>query len=258
MADHVYDETIQQIIDDQVELEGEETAREQAEKAGVKLDDECNVVDYEGTGEEVIDELRYAITGERSSDDEQEEDDGEDRQEYYLDMLKDIVDEQKEFLGPEVALKQARKAPLQIDSEGRVVGFYGKGENALDILQSYVEHQEFYLHVIRQILKSIQDFFGKKLAMGYARRAPLEVTPDGEVLAYYGKGRKALEIMMERFEEDIGKEAADDRMRSAMREIPEEKRELLPERIRPEAKPRSDSTGIFRSLREVLRTGVPV
>lgn len=248
---NVYDETIQQIIDDQVELEGEDVAREQAESAGVELDEEFNVVDYEGSGEEVVEELKYAITGQRSEDEEEDTVGEDERQEYYLDTIRDIVEDQKEFLGPEVALKQARKAPLRIDSEGDVVGFYGKGENALEILQSYVEHQEFYLEAIRQIISSIEDFFGKKLALGYARRAPLEVTPQGEVLAYYGKGRKALEILMERFEEDIGKEAADDRMRAAMREIPEEKRELLPERIRPREEI-PGGQGFFSAIRRVF------
>jgi hypothetical protein len=174
----------------------------------------------------------------------------EGRQEYYKEAIEDIVEEQKDFLGEELALKQARQAPLNIDSEGKVQDFYGKGEDALEILRSYTEHQEFYLEAIQRIVESISNFFGEEMALGYARKAPLEVRPDGEVAAYYGKGRKALDILVEEFEKDLGKDAAYHRIEREFEDLPEEKRKLLPERIRPENS--EDSGGLTHFLRGIF------
>lgn len=174
--------------------------------------------------------------------------DSEDRQEYYKDSIEDIVEEQKEFLGPELALKQARQAPLDIDSEGNVKDFYGKGEDALEILRSYTEHQEFYLEAIRRLVENISNFFGDEMALGYARKSPLEVRADGEIAAYYGKGRKALETLVEKFENDIGKDAADERIRNEFKDLSEDEAKLLPERIRPEKTDSKGLTDIFKGI----------
>ncbi|MDY6777584.1 MAG: hypothetical protein SVU32_02890 [Candidatus Nanohaloarchaea archaeon] len=236
----VYRRSLQRIIDDQIELEDEATAREQAEAADIELDEDNNVVDWEGDGDEAINRLRYEITGkkveepeETSEDDDETEDDGEGRQEYYLDTIRGIVEEQKEFLGEDVAIKQARQAPLIIDADGNVEGFYGKGEDALEILRGFTEHQEFYLEAIQRTVDAVASFFGDKVALKYARQAPLEITPDGDVKAYYGKGLKSLKILLDNYEDYMGGSVADAQIRSAMEDLPEERQDLLPERIRP-------------------------
>lgn len=188
-----------------------------------------------------------------ADDDEQEAPD--DRQEYYFDTIQRIVEEQKEFLGPEIALKQARRAPLDIDDSGNVVDFYGRGSDALETLRNFTEHQEFYLEAIRSIVSEVASFFGEKMALGYARRAPLEVSADGEVLAYYGKGRKALEILVNNLEDDIGKDAADARIKRALSYVPEEKRSLLPERLRPE-KGSEHGTTFLQRIKTLLTGGL--
>ncbi|MFB6158943.1 MAG: hypothetical protein ABEJ95_04790 [Candidatus Nanohalobium sp.] len=176
--------------------------------------------------------------------------DSEDRQEYYKDTIEDIVEEQKDFLGEELALKQARQAPLSIDSEGNVEDFYGKGEDALEILRSYTEHQEFYLETIQRIVDNISNFFGQEMSLGYARKSPLEVTPEGEVKAYYGKGRKALNILVENLEQDIGKEAADKRIKRELDDLSDDEKKLLPENIRPQ--PSGEKKGLIDRVTNIF------
>lgn len=174
--------------------------------------------------------------------------DSENRQEYYKNSIEDIVEEQKDFLGPELALKQARQAPLDINSEGKVQDFYGKGEDALEILRSYTEHQEFYLESIRRLIQNISNFFGQEMALGYARKSPLEIRPDGEVVAYYGKGRKAFETLVEKFENDIGEDAADERIKNEFSDLSEDEIKLLPERTRPEESESKGFKDFFRGI----------
>ncbi|MDY6777999.1 MAG: hypothetical protein SVU32_04990 [Candidatus Nanohaloarchaea archaeon] len=246
------EQILQQIIDEQIELVGEEQARAQAEAAGIKLDEDGDIAGYEEDSDESLKQLRYEITGneweEEPEDEQKDEDEDEERQEYYLETIRDIVDEQKEYLGEETALKVAHQAPLNINAKGEVVDFYGRGEDAVAILRSFTEHQEFYLKTIRNIVDAIADFFGDQIALGYARSAPLEVNAEGEIEAYYGKGRQALEILVEQFENDIGREAADEQLRAALQDLSETKHQLLPERIRPREQ------GASRSLVDAVRS----
>ncbi|MFT4868792.1 MAG: hypothetical protein ACI83Q_000402 [Colwellia polaris] len=160
---------------------------------------------------------------------------GEDnRQEYYLDVMARIVEKEKEALGEEVALKWARKTPLKINSEDEITGFYGKGEDAVEILRSYTEHQEFYLECLQKTMDAVTDLFGEKIGQRYARQAPLEITPEGEIKAYYGPGRNALQNLVTQYEEYMGDSTANSKIRNALEEVSEDKYELLPEEIRPE------------------------
>lgn len=60
-------------------------------------------------------------------------------EELYLDVLNAIVAYETELLGKKAALLQARKAPLDINVDGQVEGFYGEGRKAVDILVSQYE-----------------------------------------------------------------------------------------------------------------------
>lgn len=157
----------------------------------------------------------------------------ENRQEYYLDVMARIVEKEKEALGEEVALKWARKTPLKINADGEITGFYGKGEDAVEILRSYTEHQEFYLESLQSILDTVTDIFGRKIGHRYARQAPLEITPEGEIKAYYGTGRNALETLMRQYESYMGEQTANSKIRKALKDVDEDKYDLLPEEIRP-------------------------
>lgn len=157
-----------------------------------------------------------------------------DRQEYYLGMIQDLVDEQKDFLGEQVALKQARRAPLDINNEGEVEDFYGSGEDALKTLRDYTEHQEFYLNAIQAIIDEFSDLLGEDVAYKFARKAPLEIMPGGEVQAYYGKGRDALETLVDQFEEVWGQQVAHKKVQNAMKgSVDNQNYELLPEYMTP-------------------------
>lgn len=147
-----------------------------------------------------------------------------------------IVEEEKDALGEEIALKWARKTPLKINSDGEITGFYGKGEDAVEILRSYTEHQEFYLNCLQTILDTVTNIFGRKIGHRYARQAPLEITPDGEIKAYYGTGRNALETLVNQYESYMGEQTANSKIRKALKDIPKDKYELLPEEIQPKKK----------------------
>lgn len=57
----------------------------------------------------------------------------------YLKILQIIVERFKNFSGQKAALSRARKAPLDIDADGNVTGFYGEGEKAIDVLSRQYE-----------------------------------------------------------------------------------------------------------------------
>ncbi len=164
---------------------------------------------------------------------EEEEGGEEDRQEYYIESIQRIINQQKDQLGEETAIKWARRAPIRIDSDGEVQGFYGTGEDALETLRDYTEHEEFYLEAVQSIIDEMASFMGEDVGLKFARKAPLQMTPDGEVKAYYGTGRKALNILVENYEDYLGKAVADQKMTGAVSYVDEEKRDLLPEQIRP-------------------------
>lgn len=176
----------------------------------------------------------------------------ENRQEYYLKVMERIVEDEKDALGEEVALKWARKTPLKINAEGEITGFYGKGEDAVDILRSYTEHQEFYLDCLQTILDKVTHIFGRKIGQRYARQAPLEITPEGEIKAYYGTGRNALQTLINQYESYMGEQTANSKIRKALSDTPEDKHELLPEEIRPGNN--TDSSGILDRIASELNT----
>lgn len=174
-------------------------------------------------------------------------DEGEgEREQYYLETIRGIVEDQKDSIGEEAAVKWARRAPLKINGDGEVVGFYGKGEQALETLRDYTEHKDFYLEAIQNIIGTFSRFLGEDIGRGLARKAPLQMMPNGEVQAYYGTGRKALEILMESYEDYMGKSVADSKMKSALSYVEDEQKDLLPEDIRPESS--GDSEGFISKI----------
>lgn len=195
------------------------------------------------------DETPASGAGQGTGDDH----DGSERQEYYLSLIKKIVEQQKKFLGEKVALKQARRAPLHIDKDGNIIDFYGSGQKALETLRGFTEHQELYLTVIRDIVDTFKDFLGDKTALAKARKAPLFIDKDGNVSAYYGQGRNALEILVNQFESVLGREVARVKIRAAVRQtVPEDQMELLPERIRPVEHHDEEGNLLNRLLHKVI------
>lgn len=62
-------------------------------------------------------------------------------EEFYLPIIKKIVDKQKAMLGDKVALGRARKAPLTINRNNNVEEFFGDGQQAVNILVN--QYEEF-------------------------------------------------------------------------------------------------------------------
>lgn len=179
---------------------------------------------------------------------EEDSDSEQDRQEYYLESIQNIIDKQKEQLGEETAIRWARRAPIKIDPDGEVQGFYGNGEDALETLREYTEHEEFYLDAIQSVIDTVSGFMGDDVGLKFARKAPLQIMPNGDVQAYYGTGRKALTILIENYEDYMGKTVADQKIKGALSDIDDEKRDLVPEKVRPEKKDESSSGGLISKI----------
>lgn len=60
-------------------------------------------------------------------------------EEFYLPILKEIVEKQKTMLGGKVALGIARKAPLTINPSNEIEEFFGDGKQAVNILVQQYE-----------------------------------------------------------------------------------------------------------------------
>lgn len=60
-------------------------------------------------------------------------------EEFYLPIIRQIVDKQKTMLGDKVALGRARKAPLTISPDNEIEEFFGDGKQAVDILVQQYE-----------------------------------------------------------------------------------------------------------------------
>ncbi len=60
----------------------------------------------------------------------------DDNKDFYLSLIRDLVADQEQMLGKQVALQKARAAPLEIDKEGDITDYYGKGENVMETLVS--------------------------------------------------------------------------------------------------------------------------
>lgn len=67
------------------------------------------------------------------------EEESEEEREKYKNIFDIILETQKKMLGDKVALKYARKTPLEIDMSGELEDFYGEGESVLEIVVGQYE-----------------------------------------------------------------------------------------------------------------------
>jgi hypothetical protein len=97
------------------------------------------------------------------------------------------------------------------------------------------DEQEFYLRTIRDIVQAFKLFQGSKSALIKARKAPLDINPEGHIEGYYGKGEKVLLLLMDQYSEFIGEEAAYSQVRGILGDdLSEDELELLPEQFHPQ------------------------
>lgn len=104
-----------------------------------------------------------------------------------------------------------------------------------DIVEDKIQHHDFYLTLVRDILQSQKDLVGEDVALKHARKAPLEIDANGDVKNFYGKGEDSLETLIQQFEDVWGKEVAHRKIRRAIEDdVSEQEYERLPEYIRPQ------------------------
>lgn len=118
-----------------------------------------------------------------------------------------------------------------------------------------MEDKEFYLSVMRDILDKETSMIGEKVAMARARKAPLQITPKGEIDDYYGDGKQAVDILMQQLEHVAGRKVIDSVVRNLVQsEYDPDDYEMLPERIRPGFTPTSNSSsnGLLHSIKSKL------
>lgn len=89
------------------------------------------------------------------------------------------------------------------------------------------------MDTLQMIVDRFARLFGRKAALQYARQAPLEISPDGTIDTYYGEGKQAIDILLQQYEDVMGKDVTDKHVRNAMRSLDDSYHDLIPERIRP-------------------------
>ncbi|MFB6076836.1 MAG: hypothetical protein ABEK12_01750 [Candidatus Nanohaloarchaea archaeon] len=108
-----------------------------------------------------------------------------------------------------------------------------------------------YLDILQHMIDAMAEFVGDKVALKYARQAPLDIDPDGTVNDFYGEGGQAVSILLGKYEDYMGASVADARLRSALRDLPEDRHDLLPERIRP-GQEEDKGDGLLHRFRTML------
>lgn len=90
--------------------------------------------------------------------------------------------------------------------------------------------REVYLKAVNVIISRFEDLLGEKTARKYARKGPIDLDPDGEVEALYGKGEDSLELVVEQYEKVWGERVAMKKVRTALnRQLDEEELDMIPE-----------------------------
>jgi len=118
-----------------------------------------------------------------------------------------------------------------------------------------MEDKDFYLSVIRGIIDKEKSMLGGKVALAKARKAPLEISPKGEIDDFYGKGDQTVDILAQQLEDVAGKKVIDSGIRNYIKsEYDQEDYKKLPERLRPGYVPssRESSQGFLSSLKSKL------
>lgn len=113
--------------------------------------------------------------------------------------------------------------------------------------------EDKHLHLIKAIVKNQERLEGKKVAIGRARSAPLQIDSEGEIKQYYGEGKNALDLLIQQYEEVWGQNVADKKIRNTVqKEFEPEDYSEVPERVRPEKREDSSSEGLIEKVRKIV------
>jgi hypothetical protein len=118
-----------------------------------------------------------------------------------------------------------------------------------------MQDEEFYLPIITKIVDKQKTMLGDKVALGRARKAPLTINKDNEIIEFYGDGKQAIDILVQKYEEFAGEKVIDSSVRNVVKsEADPEDYEKLPERTRPGFTPdqSSNGKGLISSIKSKL------
>lgn len=109
---------------------------QEARKTPVNLTPEGEVEGYYGKGEQALQTLRNQLnTGQAVQRTSSRKIRGAKDKEEYLKEMSELVQRQIDKKGKEEVIERAMKTPVQVDPEGEVRGYFGRGENALQSLR---------------------------------------------------------------------------------------------------------------------------
>lgn len=112
-------------------------------------------------------------------------------------------------------------------------------------------NDQFYIDVIQQTVYGFAEIFGEKTALAHARKAPINITVDGQVTGYYGSGEEAFDMLVQQYESVFGKDVTDRKVRNMLHgTVSDDKKHLLPERLQPETK--MEKVSVIEQARETL------
>jgi len=101
-------------------------------------------------------------------------------------------------------------------------------------LEDSTNEREFYQELIQEILNQQINSLGEKAALTKARRAPVTIGTKGQVMNFYGQGDDVLLMLASEYEEVWGKSIARMKLKNIFKKkVSQDKRELLPEELRP-------------------------
>ena len=95
------------------------------------------------------------------------------------------------------------------------------------------KQKKVYLEIFNAIINSMKELLGSKVAIIYARKAPIVMTMEGKVTDFYGEGEVVLEILLSQYESLMG-DVCHKPIKRAIKEILKKTPVKVPERIRPD------------------------
>lgn len=104
------------------------------------------------------------------------------------------------------------------------------------------------MEACQALIDRFSDLLGRKTALIKARKAPIQISPEGEIEAFYGEGEQVLNVLIHQYEEVFGSAVARKEAQTALRPVAdEEDQEYLPDSLQ------ADNIGTSKSLLARLR-----
>lgn len=96
-------------------------------------------------------------------------------------------------------------------------------------------NEDFYLDACQALVEKFSDLLGQKTALIKARKAPMQISPEGEIVDFYGEGEQVLNVLISQYEEVFGSAVARKEAKTALQSVADEDdQEYLPESLQPD------------------------